>query len=127
MSNIFLPRIFFGRARFTFMRLRGDIASVLCLCLCVARSSAHPMRGVWTVYSNALKTHPLRTNVATSGVITVAGDTMAQLVARKRDQNQASTCQGTMTLQRWMETAGLDVQVVTTTYSARPVLLLNVL
>jgi hypothetical protein len=100
------------------MRLRGDIGSVLFVCLCVARSSAHPMRGVWTVYSNALKTHPLRTNVATSGVITVAGDTMAQLVARKRDQNEAptSTCKGTMTLQRWMETAGLDVQVVTTTY-----------
>ena len=23
----------------------------------------HPMRGAWTVYSNALRTHPLRTNI----------------------------------------------------------------
>ena len=32
------------------------------------------------MYANALKTRPLRTNVATSGVITVASDTIAQFV-----------------------------------------------
>ena len=51
-------------------------------------SHSLPMvRGAWRAYTSALKSQPLRTNVVTSGVITVAGDTMAQLVAHeKRDE-----------------------------------------
>ena len=60
------------------------------------------MRSMWAVYSNALKTRPLRTNVATSGIITVASDTIAQYVDNKQreDAEQALV----------MGPAGLDVQ-----------------
>eukprot|EP00960_Hanusia_phi_P056711 763352-Hanusia_phi.AAC.1 len=36
----------------------------------------------WSAYSNALRSHPLTTNIVTSGCITVASDTIAQTVSR---------------------------------------------
>ncbi|KAJ1476502.1 hypothetical protein T484DRAFT_1824682 [Baffinella frigidus] len=37
------------------------------------------LRRGWQAYSGALKSHPLRTNLATSGVLTVASDLVAQV------------------------------------------------
>jgi len=39
------------------------------------------LRRGWQAYSGALKSHPLRTNLATSGVLTVASDLVAQVLA----------------------------------------------
>lgn len=44
------------------------------------------------MYANALKTRPLRTNVATSGLITVASDTIAQYVDRQSAERKGSAC-----------------------------------
>ena len=75
---------------------------------------AHPMRALWTAYTNAAKAYPLRTNVVTGGVITVAGDTMAQLVDKKQ-RGKGGECQrqGKETpfeFKSMMEGVGLDVQ-----------------
>lgn len=36
----------------------------------------------WSAYSSALRSHPLTTNIVTSGCITVASDTIAQTVSK---------------------------------------------
>jgi hypothetical protein len=63
------------------------------------------MRAVWAAYTNAAKAYPLRTNVATGGVITVAGDTMAQLVDKKNHRGGTAAPSPSA-----VESEGLDVK-----------------
>ena len=46
------------------------------------------LRRGWQAYSGALKSHPLRTNLATSGVLTVASDLVAQVLSFENNASQ---------------------------------------
>ena len=56
------------------------------------------LRRGWQAYSGALKSHPLRTNLATSGVLTVASDLVAQVLTfeKKCFSNFRGNWQGTV-------------------------------